>query len=99
MVGRLASQPLERHAGARRVARRDGADRVVREHHRARVEEEIELVTHCQPSLSAQVLLGVERELDEPIEELLGRRAREVLAYHLLGVQPHEVAELQRLRA
>lgn len=43
-----------------------------------------------------ELLLGVQRELDHALEELVVGRAGEVAQHQLFDVEPHEIAQLQR---
>ena len=45
----------------------------------------------------SQVLLGIQRQLQQALEELILGNADEVLEHQLLGEQPADVAQLQHL--
>src|SRR5437879_4222818 len=47
----------------------------------------------------SQMLLRSQRQLDHPLQELIGRQADEIVQDQLLGVEAHQVAQLQRLVA
>ncbi len=51
---------------------------------------------HVGEDCSLKMLLGAQGKLDHPLEELVGRQADEIAQDELLGVEAHEVAQLQR---
>src|ERR1700720_4462634 len=51
----------------------------------------------CTALRLAQILLGVQRQLQQALEKLILRNADEVLEHQLLGEQPADVTQLQHL--
>ena len=47
----------------------------------------------------SKMLLGSQRKLDHPFQELIGGQPDEIVDDELLGIETHEVAQLQRLAA
>src|ERR1700722_6854921 len=51
------------------------------------------------PTRPSQILLRPQRQLDHPLQQLFGRQPDEIPHDELLGVEAHEVAQLERLAA
>src|SRR5215831_6000517 len=47
----------------------------------------------------SQVLFGAQGQLDHPLEQLFRRQTSEVAHNELLGIQPDQIAQLERLAA
>jgi hypothetical protein len=46
--------------------------------------------------LSSKMLLGAQRKLHHPLQQVIRRQARKIVQYELLGVEAHEITQLQR---
>src|SRR5665213_3341301 len=51
------------------------------------------------PSVLAQMLLGIQRQFQQALQQLIRRNSDEILEHELLGEQATDVAELERLAA
>src|SRR2546430_9793241 len=49
--------------------------------------------------IDSKMLLGAQRKLDHPFEELVGGQPDKIVYHEFLGVEAHEVSQLQRLAA
>ena len=57
------------------------------------------LAEWTQATLSSKMLLGAQRKLDHPLQQVIRRQARKIVQHELLGVETHEIAKLQRFAA